>query len=69
MGLFSGISYSLNEQEARNYRQSDDHGSYSDFSSKGELKSAVKEHFSNYACPRCESKRVSGRGVVIKYGK
>jgi hypothetical protein len=63
------ISYTLTEKSNMVLRDRDDYGDNNDFSSKKELKQAVKYYFKNYECPSCGSRRTGGRGVVVKYGK
>jgi hypothetical protein len=69
--LFSGSgSYRINHE----LKQADDqdvHGEQTgaDFDSYGALKKAVAQLLTNYQCPRCGNHKVTGSGVIVRYGK
>ena len=68
--FFSGsscrIDYELQQSDAQN-----DQGGMTevDFTNYGDLKRMVAKIFEQFACPACGGRRVSGAGVIVKYGK
>jgi hypothetical protein len=60
------IDHELQQQDDRDiHGDADDH----DFASYRLLKRWVAEALENYSCPSCGNHRVSGSGVIVKYGK
>lgn len=72
MGLLSalfgsaGIAYHLEQIDTQDATRDADRWDYGSF---GEVKKAITEAMTDYACPDCGSRGVKGSGVVCRYGK
>ena len=64
-----GIHYRFEEQKIQEAHGSQAIAGSNDFSSKKEMKRAVKRLFKTYQCPNCGGHRTDGNSVVVKIGK
>jgi len=64
-----GISFNYKEKADEEAHGVNAVAGSNDFSSKKELKQAVKTLFEKYQCPNCGGHRIEGNGVIVEIGK
>lgn len=63
------VRFEYQPQETRELRKVDDYDTNNDFESEKDFKQTIKNYLRNYMCPRCNSHKVSGQGIIVRYGQ